>query len=398
MTIRLLTYTTLFPNCAQPGLGVFVAERLRHLLATNEVSLRVVAPVPWFPANLSWAGEYGKYATVPPVDQWDGGTVQHPKYPVVPKIGMRVAPHLLRLFTQRQVMALAAETDVIDAHYLYPDAVAAVQIARKIGKPVVVTARGSDVNLIAQIPGPDKQVLRAARDADAVITVSDALKVALIKLGVPDDRITVLRNGVDLDRFHPTPVDTARKALADVPFSTNFTLAMVGNLLPVKGHELAIRAIGGLPGTDLLIAGDGPLRPHLEALIDTLRLGERIRFVGRLPQSRLALLYSACDALLLTSEREGLPNVVLEAQACGTPVVASDVGGVAEVVSTDGGHRLITERTPDAVALEIRELMASYPDRTAIRASAGQFDWAATTRGQMEIFRSVTSERHNVDQ
>ena len=204
---------------------------------------------------------------------------------------------------------------------------AAAMLGRALGKPVTITARGTDINYIPRYRLPRKQILSVAREASGLIAVSQALKTEMAALGIPPDRITVLRNGVDLQTFHPGDRATARRELG----LTGRTLLSVGHLIPRKGHDLIISALFRLEGYTLLIAGEGPEKPALHALAQKLGVAARVRFLGSLPHSDLPRIYSAADALVLASSREGWPNVLLEAMACGTPVVASPIW------ATEGG-------------------------------------------------------------
>src|SRR4051812_33990437 len=174
--------------------------------------------------------------------------------------------------------------DLIDAHYFYPDGVAAVLLGRALKRPVVVTARGSDLNLISAYAVPQRWIQWAAARAAGLVTVSAGLKRQLVALGTSPERVCVLRNGVDLAAFRP-PADrgAARRALG----FTRPTLLAVGNLIALKRHALIIEALADLPGIDLAIAGDGPERPRIEALVRQLGLSDRVRLLGRLPRESL---------------------------------------------------------------------------------------------------------------
>lgn len=391
--IRTLTFTTLFPNAAQPTHGVFVENRLLRLLRSGEVTTEVLAPVPWFPWRWRVFGEYARYAEVPAVETRGGVRVEHPRYLVLPKVGMHTTPHLLFRAAARRLRHMVARGftfDLIDAHYFYPDGVAATWLGQRFGKPVVITGRGTDLNLIPQFARP-RQLIRAAANAAAgIVTVCAALREPLVELGIAPDRVTVLRNGVDLEVFVP-PVDraAARKALG----LTRPTVLSVGHLIPRKAHDLAIRAIAELRDVDLLIVGDGPERRALEALVAALGLGARVRFLGRKPHDELPGIYGAVDAMILASSREGWANVLLESMACGTPVVASAIWGTPEVVATPAAGALVQERTPVAFAAALRQLLAEPPARAATRRHAEGFSWDDTTRGQLELFRSILAAR-----
>jgi glycosyltransferase involved in cell wall biosynthesis len=382
--MKILTFSTLYPHAARPSHGIFVETRLRHLLASGKVESKVVAPVPWFPSRNARFGEYALHASAPREEQRHGIQVLHPRYPLLPKIGMTLTPFLLaravRPVIERILRGYAF--DLIDAHYFYPDGVAAILLGRHFGKPVVITARGTDVNLIPRYPLPRAMIRWAARHAAGIITVARALKDDLVRVGVPAERIEVLRNGVDLQLFRPIEREAARRKLE----LTRRTLLSVGHLIPRKAHHLVIQALRWLPEMDLIVIGDGPERGALGALARESGVGERVRFVGALAQEELRSYYGAADALVLASSREGWANVLLESMACGTPVVASNIGGTPEVVSAPEAGVLMKERTPEAVAEAVQCLFARYPDRGATRRYAEKFSWEETTRGQLQLF------------
>ena len=390
--MKVLTFTTLYPNAAQPHHGVFVENRLRHLAATGKVDARVVAPVPWFPFAAERFGRYGAFARAPSHETRHGIEVSHPRYLVIPKVGMNLAPRLLYRGALRAVKSLidnGFDFDLIDAHYFYPDGVAAVMLGERFGKPVTITARGTDINLIAQIGVPGKMIREAAGRAAGVIAVSRALEGGLAGIGVNSDRITVLRNGVDLDLFRPIDRAASRSKFAlNAP-----TLLFVGNLVRLKGHDLVIRALRTLPEVDLLIVGSGPEEVRLRGLARELGVSTRVRFMGPVPHEQLAELYSAADALVLASSREGWPNVLLEAMACGTPVIASNVGGIPEIVATPEAGVLMRERSAEGIADAVRALLSHPPDRPATRRYAERFSWDATTEGQLRLFGSILADR-----
>jgi glycosyltransferase involved in cell wall biosynthesis len=393
--IRLITFSTLYPNAVQRTHGVFVENRLRQLLASGRAVSRVVAPVPYFPFTSQRFGAYADFARVPAAEERHGIALTHPRYPLIPKIGMNLTPYFLATFALPAVKAaIAAQggADIIDSHYLYPDGVAATIIGRRLGIPVVMTARGNDVTLIPRNPTARRLVLGACQDAAGVITVSAALKDGLIEMGADPSRITVLRNGVDLRMFHP-PVD--REASRRKLGLTGPTLISVGHLIERKGHNFIIEAMPMLPGFTLLIAGEGPERASLEALITKHGLADRVRLLGARPHEELPELYGAADALVLASSREGWANVLLEAMACGTPAVATPIWGNPEVVGRPEAGILMRDRSAAAVAEAVNALFAAgrRPTREATRAYADDFSWDATTEGQLTLFREVMGRK-----
>lgn len=389
---RILTFTTLFPNSAAPAHGVFVENRLRHLVASGKVSARVVAPVPWFPSSAAMFGDYARFAQAPRREERHGLSIEHPRYPVIPKIGMSVAPLLLFLAALPVLRRLRDEQDfdLIDAHYFYPDGVTAALLGCALGKPVVITARGTDINLIPRHALPRRMIRWAGSQAAGMIAVSEALRRAMIAIGLPAHRIRTLRNGVDLAMFQPTLRDETRRALE----LKGPTLLSVGHLIERKGHDRVIGALPKLPGYSLLIAGDGPERTALEALAQAQGVSDRVRFLGALPHDALAKIYSSVDALVLASSREGWPNVLLEAMACGTPVVASNVWGAPELVCDPAAGVLMLALTAQGVVDGVNALFAALPARDATRRFAERYSWDDTTAGQIQLFEEVLGARN----
>lgn len=383
--MKLLTFSTLFPNTEQPGHGIFVETRLRYLLASGKTESRVVAPVPWFPSTHPRFGNYARLARVPAQEVRHGIDVRHPRFVSIPKIGMELAPKLLVHGAKPVIGRMIDEGydfDLIDAHYFYPDGVAAVALGRYFNKPVVVTARGSDISLIPKHRIARSLIQQAAADANGIITVCNALKTELMQLGVDAEKITPLRNGVDLQRFQPSD-RAALRATLDV---TGFVLLSVGHLVPIKGHDLIISALPLMPDATLLIAGAGAELHGLQALARRLGVAGRVRFLGAVPQAELLHYYGAADALVLASSREGWANVLLESMACGTPVVASNVWGTPEVVASPAAGVLMRERSARGVADAVAALRADYPSHAATRKYAESHSWDDTTDGQLDLF------------
>ena len=388
--IRLLTFTSLYPNAVQPRHGVFVEERLRHLTATGRVAATVVAPVPWFPFRHRRFGTYSAYAKVPAREQRYGIDISHPRYPVIPKVGMTIAPYLMYhalLPVLRKLQATGAGFDLIDAQYFYPDGVAAARLGAALGKPVVITARGSDVTWIPRNRRARRHIQWAARNAAAIITVSQVLKDVLVGLDVDPGKVTVLRNGVDLDRFAPLDRVAIRKNL-DLAGPVWLT---VGNLVELKGVHLAIAALASVPDVTLLIAGDGPQGHNLRDLVTQLGLDARVRFLGTIPHAELSEYYNAADALIQASSREGMPNVVLESMACGTPVVAAPFAGAGELLATPDAGEIAAERSADAIAAAWLRLRGRAPTRAATRQVATQLGWQPVVDAQCALYTRLKS-------
>ena len=394
--IRTLLFSTLYPSSVRPGHGIFVETRLRELLKSGQVQTKVVAPVAWFFSEHARYGGYARLASTPLREQHHGIDVLHPRYFLPPKVGMTIAPFLLAMGAVPAVKRLLEEGfdfDLIDAHYYYPDGVAAGMLARHFKKPFCVTARGSDINLLSRHLIPRKLIQWTGRRARASIGVSSALSQAMAEVGIPPATLMTLPNGVDLERFHIEPQASARIELG---WPAAPTLLFVGNLVENKGLHIAIEALSLLPEFRLVVAGEGSQQQALEVLAQRRNLTARVQFLGRVEQDQLARCYSAADILVLPSSREGWPNVLLESMACGTPVVATRVGGIPEIVTSDDAGRLLPERTAACVVAAVSDLWQHLPNRNAVRSTAQSCGWQGTTDAQIALFNKIANEHVEV--
>ncbi len=392
--MKVLLFSSLYPSSARPIHGIFVETRLRELLKTGQVQAQVVAPVPWFPFKAQRFGEYAQFKATPSFECRNGIEVHHPRYLLLPKAGMNMAPYAMALGavqTIRRLQRKGFDFDLIDAHYYYPDGVAAGLLAKWLGKPFVVTARGTDLNLIPQYSFPRKLILETAARASASVGVCQALMNTLGDLGADRSKLNTLRNGVDLERFVPEDQVEARKRLGLLPDGRY--LLSVGHLIERKGHHIAIEALSNLPEVTLLIAGVGPEEGALKALATRLGLAERVHWAGVVSQADMKWWYSAANVLALCSSREGWANVLLEAMACGTPVVATNIWGTPEVVNTPAAGLLMASRDASALAAAWVDLHIQLPTREETRSHAQTFSWEATTQGQLQLFRKVVDAK-----
>lgn len=373
--LRVLTLSTLFPDSGRPNFGVFVERQTLGLAAHPEVSLRLVAPIGVPPWPLSRHARYRAFDAVPVAEDWKGIATRRPRFPIVPGIGGRlhVAALVRALLPMLEEIRADFAFDVIDAEFFFPDGPAAVALGQRFGVPVSIKARGADIHHWGHGPTAT-QVLRAGRAADGLLAVSAAMRDDMAALGIPRERITVHRTGVDLDRFTPRDRATAKHALG----VTGPLIASVGALIDRKGHAVVIRAMADLPGASLLIAGEGPARPALIADIARLGLADRVRLLGSTPHAALPPLLAAADVMALASSSEGLANAWIEALACGTPIVITAAGGAAEVV-TDPAFGRIAAREPGAFAAAIQDVLANPPASAAVRKGAERYSWATNT-------------------
>jgi glycosyltransferase involved in cell wall biosynthesis len=383
--MKILSLSTLYPNAEEINRGIFVEQRLRHLQESGKVSLKVIAPVPWFPFKHKVFGVYARFANVPFEENRFGINVLHPRYPVIPKIGMNLEPLLFALFMIphiKKIIQQGFDFDLIDAHFFYPDGVGAVLLGKLFNKPVIVTARGNDITLYPKYIIPRFLTRWGINNASAVVTVCQFLADEIRKLSVRQNNIHVIRNGVDLSLFKPVNSNTIKDQLG----LKGFILISVGSLIERKGHHLVIEAMQELPEMHLLIIGEGPMNNNLKRLAESCNVTDRVLFTGPVKHAELPGYFSMADALVLASSREGLANVLLESIACGTPVVATAVSGNPEIVSSEKVGQLIYKRTASAIADGVRKLVDNYPSRDEIRSFVEHLTWDKTTEKQLYLF------------
>jgi teichuronic acid biosynthesis glycosyltransferase TuaC len=370
--LRVLTLSTLLPNAAEPTLGVFVERQTLGLAALEGVEVEVVSAIGLPPWPLSAHPRYSKRARLPKEEVWKGLKVHRPRFRTIPKIGHR---HSARSMAKALLPVLRRirkrfPFDVIDAEFFWPDGPAAMHLSRALGVPFSIKARGADIQYWAFRTGSGRQIVAAGRAAGGLLSVSEALKRVMASRGIPADKIRVHYTGVDFDKFKPVDRAAAKAALGiDGPL-----IVSAGALIPRKGYSLSIASLARIDGACMIIVGDGPQRKCLEQMVAKHKLGSRVRFLGNRPHEELPGLLAAADVMVLPSSSEGLANVWVEALACGTPIVISDVGGAREVLDRPEAGRIVPFHA-SAIASAVKELLANPPDPAAVRAAAERFSW-----------------------
>ncbi|HTL34827.1 MAG TPA: glycosyltransferase family 4 protein, partial [Kofleriaceae bacterium] len=375
--MRVLAITKIFPNAAEPLSAPFNRQQFAALRELCD--LQVMATIPWFPGAglLSRWSSAGKLAAVPKRDTIAGIDVTHPRTLFLPKLAHATWGPLYAASIALALAPYRKKVDVVLGSWAYPDGFAAVVAAQLLGVPAVVKLHGSDINLIAKMPGPRLMMSWALPKAARVVAVSKPLAAEVVALGVPEERVKVVMNGVDADLFRPGDRAAARAQL-DLPAGKPIAI-YVGNLKPEKGVIDLGKAWAGVlkqvPDATLLVIGDGPLRGELAAV--TAQHGERVRLIPRQPLERIPLYMAAADILVLPSHFEGTPNVVLEALASGRRVVATAVGGVPDLI-TPGGDTLgtlVAAGDPDALARAIAIALRSPYDPAEVAAKGARGGW-----------------------
>jgi glycosyltransferase involved in cell wall biosynthesis len=394
--VRVLSISTLFPSPTRPAFGKFVAAQMAGVAERGDVDLTVINPIGAPPWPLSLMAPYRSLTATPPASELAGLTVHHPRFRLVPRFGAVSNPariaHALLPMVERLHSDLAF--DLIDAQFFFPDGPAAAQIARKLGLPFTIKARGSDIHHWGQDSSALRQMLDAASSAAALLSVSEGLRRDMIALGMPGERIAVHYTGLDRARFRPVDRSEARARIArtlEIP-ADGPLLVTPGALIAIKGQRLAIESLTALPGARLALAGTGADEAALRDLTTRLGLESRVHMLGQVGHDVLPMLLSAADVMVLPSEREGLANAWVEAIASGTPLVIPDVGGAREVVRVPAAG-LIVERSATAIAQGVRTILANPPSQAETAAEAERFSWDANAAQLAAIWRESAAKR-----
>lgn len=377
---HIVVLSSLFPCAVQPAAGLFVRERMFRV--GRELPLTVVSPRPWFPLQ-GLLSRLGFGSRVMPANfEQQQCEVWFPRFLSVPKLfrawdafmmALAAYPRLRRLRQQGRL-------DLLDAHFGFPDGAAAVRLGRWLGVPVCITLRGTEERH-ARDRRFRPELVRALTQADQVFTVSDSLRQLALGLGVLPERVRVVGNGVDLQRFRRLDRQACRMKLG-LPAAAP-VLVTVGGLVERKGFHRVIECLPELrlkhPDLVYMVVGgaspEGDWRARLEAQAQQLGLADQVRFLGTVPPDGLAAILSAADVFVLSTRNEGWANVFLEAMACGLPVITTRVGGNAEVVNDPALGEVLPFGDAEALQAALDAALRKHWERDAIVAYAQDNTW-----------------------
>jgi len=393
---RILSLSTEFPNPSEPRKGLFVRARLEAIAA--RACLLVIAPI----ASLDYAHPQGHLLgalRIPRARQDGRLAVLHPRWLYPPFGGWanawflcaRLVPALARLRTRRAF-------DLLDAHFAHPEGIAAVLLARMFGLSVVVTIRGSELRYRRQ-RSKRFWMAWALKRADRVIAVSNGLRDLAIGLGVDPRRVRTVPNGIDDGLFFRRDRQTCRARLGLAP--NERIILSAGDLAELKGHHRVVSALTRLDDRGirarLLVAGgvgrSGRYADTLRRQVEIAGLADRVTFLGEVTQERLAGLMSAADVFCLASATEGWPNVINEALACGTPVVATDVGAVRQMIVSDSFGRVVPVNDAEALVDALGAALTRDWDHASISAHGRSRSWSHVADEVLDEMRAVMAER-----
>lgn len=396
--LRILVVSVTFPSAAFPNYGVFVKERVKAVSQLPGIDVRVIAPVPYFP-KIKGFERWSHWAEAPHEETVDGLQVTRPRYFLPPKLGGFFHGDLLYPAVKRAARKIhqTFPFDVIDAHFVHPSGVAAVRLGKAFNVPVIMTGRGEDMLKFPQSRLKGPRIRWAIRNAAHCVAVSREIAESFKANGAAPNKISVIPNGVDTEKFHPIPMHEARQKLGLPPDAK--IIVTVGDRVERKGFHIAVDAMPKVleqfPSTRLLIVG-GPgqhgrdFTKEIERRIQSQNLGEHVRLVGRKPHHELKTWYSAADLFALLSSREGSPNVLLEALACGTPAVATPVGGIADELADPKLGLIVPTRSATETARVITQALGTNWDREQIRLQMEGRSWKKTA---LRVWGSIVVQK-----
>jgi len=398
--MNVLAISATFPSVADPSRGVFVKERLKALAQIPGVNVRVLSPTPWFPP-IKYFSKWYRWSQYPKHEVFEGLTVDNPRYLLPPKIGGYFHPQLMRAAIISAVDKIRQEFpfDVLDAHYVYPAGVLAVMLGERYHVPVVMTGRGEDMERFPALPLVGEKIRWSLRCAQQCVGVSRQIADSMIANGAEGQRVHVIPNGIDTSKFHPKPQEMCRQQLG-LPLDRRIILS-VGDLLELKGFHLLVETMPSvlrkIPDALYVVVG-GPGRfgrdytRVIQSRIDHLGLGERILLAGARPHEELIDWYNSANVFAMMSSREGSPNALLEALACGTPAVGTDVGGIRDELEDPLFGELIPERTIDAASQAMTRTLGKQWDRESIHGRMIKRNWTATAQRISEVLQTAVDE------
>ena len=365
---RVAVVTSEFPINAEPYRGIAIYQTVMALQKLAEVE--VFCPISCYPRWRFLQPKSFYFRRVLPGYSPPNTCAHYEEYPALPFLsrslnGRTCARHLLP-------MVKKFAPDRILSYWIYPEGYAAVLLGEKLGVPVVVGSRGFDLSRIRD-PFVYFLTKRAMQRSSLVLTVSEELRRRALRFGIPPERVRTIHNGCDRRLFHVADRQVARTELGVRPEAR--LVLYVGRLDRLKGVrellEAGMRLIGGNLDLELAYIGEGPMEEVLRSRCAQLNLSQRLRLLGTRTSPEVARWLAAADLLCLPSYSEGCPNVILEALACGRPVVATNVGGIPELLDSRCGL-LVPPKDPARLAQALSAALERSWDATAIAASFGR--------------------------
>ena len=369
----------------------------------NSPSLVIITnlyPLPWEPNRATFNrqqfaqldGDFNKSVLVPVAfPDWfshrkelkQTENLRFVPYFYLPKFGRRFYSVMMfiSIIMHSGLWLMRKKPKKILASWAFPEAVAASWISKLFNADFYFKVHGSDINLHGKIPARAKQIVNASKRALGILSVSQALADEMQLMGIEKDKIHVIYNGVDHDKFSVQKASSPNKP-------KNYIL-YVGNLKKEKGVVELLKGFAAItkmhPSITLVYAGPGKIGEELLQQANKLSINNKVSLLGSVDHHQLPELISQARILALPSYNEGVPNVVLEAMACGTPVLATNVGGIPEVVNEGVCGKIITAKSEEAVAQGLTFILSQTWDREAIQQHSRQFSWQNNQRQLLKM-------------
>lgn len=385
--MKILVITTNYPNNMEPNRSIFNKERIRYLSKHSEI--KIIAPIPWVPSFLDH-----KFSKVYKYELVDGIEIFHPRYFMIPKIGRSLYGFFFFLSIINFVKHFKKnyDFDLIYCPWVYPDGFAAALICRLLNKPLILHASGSDINYFTRFLIRRKLISYALKCSEHILVVSNALKEKLIDLGIDDNRISVVHSGVDLEKFYPMDMFYAREK-CNLPREKKIVL-FIGRLSEEKGVNYLVEAFSilcrnNLNDIYLVIIGEGSCKKKIMDKILSSKLNESTLMVGLKNHEEIPRWINAANLVCLPSLREGFPNVLLESLACGRPVVASNVGGVKEIIYSEDFGILVPPKDIFSLAYAIKTTLLKKWSPEKLRNNIKVKDWEYYNSLLLKLFSTI---------
>jgi len=395
MNVLALSY--LFPNHKQPSHGIFIYNRLKAVSKYHNI--KVVAPVPWFPLS-RYFSKYKELGDVPYFETCDGLNVHRPRFFIIPRYFKWLDPIFYLFCSACTILSInkKCKFDIVDVHWAYPDILAGYCFAKLFHKPLIVTLRGKEVICYGEKSVRKKIIDFLLRRADRVVCLSKELSEIACNIGVCPQKINIISNGVDVDMFKYIDQTVSRKRL-NLPLDKKIILS-VGYLIERKGFHKIIGVLPDLlkkyPDIQLYIVGslgaEGDFQEKLIQMIEELSLKNNVFLVGKKLNEELFEWYNAADVFCLATSGEGSPNVVLEALACGCPVIASSVGGIPEIICKDFLGNTFDCLDVNDLKLTLVNYFEKKLERERIRNYMERFSWDWCAKQVVDVYERSQSD------
>jgi len=382
--LRIAVVTAHFPSSAQPTHGRPAYQTLRILSGTCDV--QVFYPHATYPSFLKPRSRI--YEALDLTYSPQGVKASYYDYPVIPLLSRPFNGHIAARVLLPHVRRF--KPDLIFSYVLYPDGFAALKIARALSVPVVAMGVGSDVhNIVDRFSAMRTRTV--LRNADFLVAISDDLRKRMVAMGAPAEKTRAIVSGCERAVFHPMDRNDARHKLHIDPAAE--AVVYIGRMDVKKGLRELVEAAAlvhpARPNLHVYLIGEGRDRHLIEEAIQGRDAASYIHLLRECSFDDVAVWMAAANLVTLPSYMEGCPNVVLEALACGRPVVATEVGGIPEIMSDECG-RLVPPRDAGALAEALASVLDRSWDAASISATRGR-GWDTVAAELMEIFESLVA-------